>query len=96
MTSMSYLDSPLTSPEDPPWPSLPRRYRSFTDAERRKLQEYGEEYARFVGPDYWKLPPVESVQNDAECHNLQELDEEYARFFGPDYWVENMEKRSGG
>ncbi|KIM86240.1 hypothetical protein PILCRDRAFT_86496 [Piloderma croceum F 1598] len=67
ITSLSFLDSPLTlDPNQPSDPTSPPRYRRFTDAERRKLQEYTTEYSSFIGPDYWKLPPIDNAQGSPE------------------------------
>ena len=67
MTSLSFLDSPLTlDPNHPSDPTFPPHYRRFTDAERCKLREYTKEYSSFIGPDYWKLPPIDNVQGSPE------------------------------
>lgn len=67
ITSLSFLDSPLTlDPNQPFDPTSPPRYRRFTDAERRKLREYTAEYSSFIGPDYWKLPPIDNAQGSPE------------------------------
>jgi hypothetical protein len=65
MTNLLYLDRTLISTDSPP-SSAPRRHRPLTDAERRELREYGEEYAQLIGPDYWKPPPIDSVQDSAD------------------------------
>jgi hypothetical protein len=67
ITSLSFLDSPLTlDPNQPSDPTSPPRYRRFTDAERHKLREYTLKYSSFIGPDYWKLPPIDNAQGSPE------------------------------
>lgn len=38
----------------------------LTEVERRKMQEYYEECARVIGPDYWSPRFIDSVQGAAE------------------------------
>jgi len=77
ITSLSFLDSPLTlHPNQLSDPTSPPCYRHFTDAKHCKLQEYTTEYSLFIGPDYWKLPPIDNVQGSPEMdENMEQRNE---------------------